>query len=144
MIIKIIPNQVPYFWEAIKFASTQADEVNSKDLQPYLNELLHALLSSKAQCFVALDDKKVLTGILITRLGVDKITGDTFLLLQSVYAWKALSNEIWREAYELFSAFARKEKCKYLLLTSRNPAIWERVENLGFRESNRTFIMNIF
>lgn len=143
MIIKILPKQIPVFWNAIKFAATQADEIDSKNMQPYLNELLHALLSNKAQCFVSLDNNRVLTGLLITRLCVDKITGDNFLLLQAVYTWQILPDEMWRETYELFLAFAAKEKCKYLLFTSRNPNIWDRTEKLGFKEKTRTFTLEI-
>jgi len=143
MIIKLIPNQIPVFWEAIKFASTKADEVDNKDLQPYLNELLQSLLSSKAQCFVSLDNNRTLTGLLITRLCINKITGNNFLLLQSVYTWKILSNKEWEETYSLFKSFAEKENCKYLLFTSRNPSIWDRTELLGFKESTRAFTLNI-
>ena len=48
MVIKLLSKQVPTFWEAIKVGVVRADEVKEKDLQPYLNELLQALLSDKA------------------------------------------------------------------------------------------------
>lgn len=143
MIVKILPTQVPAFWNAIKFATTQADEVDNKDMQPYLNELLHALLNDKAQCFVGLDDKRTLIGILITRISIDKITGEKFLLLQSVYTWEKLEDQIWRDTYDLFRSFAIKEGCKELLCNSRNPAIWNKVEKLGFKEKTRTFVLRI-
>jgi len=143
MIVKLLSKQVPVFWDAIKFAAAQADEVDNKDLQPYLNELLHALLSDKAQCFVNLDDKRTLTGLLITRIGIDRITGDKFLLLQSVYTWKILDDQVWRDTYNLFRQFAIKEDCKYLLFNSRNPAIWDRTKKLGFKEKVRTFTLSV-
>lgn len=143
MIIKLIPKQVPVFWEAIKVATTQADEVDSKDLQSYLNELLHALLSDKAQCFVGLDDNRTLIGILITRIGIDKITNDKFLLLQAVYTWEKLEDQVWKDTYDLFRSFAIKEGCKELLCNSRNPAIWNKVGMLGFKEKTRTFVLQI-
>jgi len=143
MIIKILSKQVPVLWEAIKFATTQADEVESKDLQPYLNELLHALLNDKAQCFVALNDKRVLAGVLVTRLNVNKITNEKFLLLQSVYAWKVLSDQVWKEAYEMFRAFAIKEGCTYLSYMSGNPSVWERMEKMDFKEKTRTFVLRV-
>lgn len=143
MIIKLLPNQVPFFWDAIKLATTQADEVDSKNIQPYLNELLQSLLSEKAQCFVSLDDKRVLTGLLITRVCIDKITGDKFLLIQSVYTWKLLTDQVWKDAYDLFRLFAIKEGCKYFSYSSSNPAIWDRASKLGFKEKTRTFILDI-
>ena len=143
MIIKILSKQVPLFWEAIKFATIKADEVESKDLQPYFNELLHSLLSDKAQCFVGLDDKKTLIGILITRVLVDRITEEKYLLLQSVYTWEKLEDQVWGETFDLFRQFAVKEGCKYLSYSSSNPAIWDRAEKLGFKEKTRTFSLQI-
>jgi hypothetical protein len=143
MIIKLLPEQVPLFWDAIKFAAVQADEIDNKDLQPYLNELLHSLLGEKAQCFAGLDDKRTLVGILITRLGIDKITGDKYLLVQAVYTWKMLSDQVWKDAYELFQLFAKKEECKYITFNSRNPAIWNKAEKLGFVEKTRTYSLKI-
>jgi hypothetical protein len=143
MIIKLIPNQIPLFWDAIKLGATQADEVDSKNLQPYLNELLHALLSDKAQCFASLDDNRVLTGVLITRIGIDKVTEDKFLFLQSIYVWKLLADQVWRDAYDLFSSFAVKEGCKYLSFNSRQRALWDRAEKFGFKEKTRTFTLKI-
>jgi len=143
MIIKIIPKQVPVFWNAIKAATTQADEVDSKDLQSYLNELLQSLLSNKAQCFVALNEKRILVGLLITRVKEDKITKDKFLFMQSVYTWESLEDQIWRRAYDITRLFAIKEGCKYLSFNSRNPNVWSRTEKLGFKEITRIFSLKI-
>jgi len=143
MIVKILSSQVPQFWEAIKFAATQADEVNVENTQLYLNELLHALLNDKAQCFTVLDDNRVLVGVLITRIEIDKITGERFLYLQIGYTWKSLEDKIWKETYEIFRSFATNLQCKYILFSSRNPAIWNRMEKLGFKEKIRTHSLNL-
>jgi hypothetical protein len=143
MIIKLLSVQIPKFWDALKFAVTKADEVESKDLQPYLNELLHALLNDKAQCFVALSDERTLKGVLITRVMLDKATGEKFLFIQSVYAWEKLSKEAWQGYYDLIISFSTNEKCKYLSLNSRNPAVWKLVESYSFTERLRTYTLNI-
>jgi hypothetical protein len=144
MIIKLIPKQVPVFWNAIKLAATQADEVDSKDIQPYLNELLHALLSNKAQCFVYLTEKRVLAGLLITRVMVDKITAKKYLLLQAAYVWEQQPMSEWTIMYNYFRAFAEKEQCSYISFSSRNPKMWSRPEALGFKESTRTFTLKLY
>jgi len=143
MIIKLLPNQIPFFWEAIKFATKQADEVESNNMQPYFNELLHALLSNKAQCYVYLNNDRILVGLLITRLKIDRITKDKFLFIQAVYAWRLLSDQVWRDTYNMVRSFATNEDCKYLLFNSSNPAIWGRTEKLGFKEITRTFSLKI-
>lgn len=143
MILKLLPKQIPVFWNAIKTGAVQADEVDSKDLQPYLNELLHSLLSDKAQCFVVLSKDKVLLGLLVTRVQVDKITGDKYLLLQVLYVWEKMEDATWIDSLNLVHQFAKKEQCKYLLFNSRNSAIWDRTKRYGFVEKTRTYSLKI-
>jgi len=143
MTIKLLASQIPQFWEAIKFAAIKADEVDEKHQQTYLNELLHALLSDKAQCFVQMDDSRMLAGLMITRITVDKITGEKSILLQALYVWQKIDSRVWTEAFGIIKEFASKEGCVYLTFTSRNPAIWERTTALGFVEKTRVFTMNV-
>jgi hypothetical protein len=138
MIIKLLSKQIPTFWESIKFATVQADEIDARDLQPYLNELLHTLLSDKAQCFIALNNERILKGLLVTRVMVDRVTSRKHLLLQSLYVWEKLNDADWREAYNVVKEFAEKEQCKSLSFSSRNPATWLRMDIFGFKEKTRT------
>lgn len=143
MIIKLLSPQVPQFFEAIKFTVKQADEVDDKDFQPYCNELLHALLNDKAQCFVRMDEKRTLIGMLVTRVMADKVTGEKYLFIQCLYSWKAQPDEAWMKDAEFVRQFAEKEECQYLSFTSRNEAIWELGKKLGFVERNRVFDLRI-
>lgn len=143
MILKLLPKQIPVFWEAIKTGAVQADEVDSKDLQPYLNELLHSLLSDKAQCFIVLDRNRVLISLLVTRVQVDKITGHKYLLLQILYVWEKMEDVTWVDALSLVRQFANKEQCRYLLFNSRNSAIWDRTKRYGFIEKTRTYSLKV-
>ena len=139
MLIKLISTQVVDFWEVIKFAVTRVDEVDSKDLQLYLNELLHALLSDKAQCFVRLSKDRILIALYITRIRTDKITGKKYLFIQNVYSFKATIDETWTQDADFLKEFAKKEKCSYLSFYSRNKRIWELGEMVGFKERYRVF-----
>lgn len=139
MIIKVLSSQIPSFWDAIKFTVQQADEVDDKDLQPYLNELLHALLNDTAQCFVHLDENRVLTALLVSRIMVDKITGEKYLFLQSLYSWQRQPDSVWVQDTDFVRQFARNAGCKYLSFTSRNEAMFNLGEKIGFREKCRTF-----
>ena len=139
MLIKLISTQVVDFWEVIKFAVTRVDEVDSKDLQLYLNELLHALLSDKAQCFVRLSKDRIIIALCITRIRADKITGKKYLFIQNVYSFKATIDETWTQDADFLKEFAKKEKCSYLSFYSRNKRIWELGEMVGFKERYRVF-----
>ena len=143
MIIKILSKQVPIFWEAIKSASVQADEVDRKNYQAYLNELLHALLSDKAQCFIRLSEERILLFILITRFQIDKVTGNKNLFVQSLYSWKKIDEETLQDAGNLVKNFAKREGCSHLFFESRHERVWQFAESLGFRECLRRFIFDL-
>lgn len=132
MIIKLLSVQIPKFWEPLKLAVTKADEVQEKDLQPYLNELLHTLLNDKAQCFIVLDENRVLKGILLTRILFDKVLNEKYLSLQSIYAWDKLFDADYKEGWDLVMRFAEKEDCKYLQGRSRHGNVLKIVQSLGF------------
>ena len=137
--IKLLPAQVVQQWELIKHIACKVDEVNERDLQPYLNELLHALLNSKAQCFVGLDDKKIVTGVLITRLIIDKITGEKYLFIQNAYSFKVADDESRKQDIDFLKEFAKEEQCAYMAFRSRNERIWELGKITGFKEKARIF-----
>lgn len=140
---RILPVQIPQLWEVIKFACVQADEVNKEDMPSYLNELLHALLSDKAQCFLRLGDDRTLLVLLVTRILVDKITGRKSLFLQCLYSWKSVPDEEWQDNFNFIKEFAEHEQCKIIFFEPRNPRVWKLAELFGCQETNRRFIFKI-
>ena len=140
---RILPVQIPALWEVIKFACVQADEVNKEDMPLYFNELLHALLSDKAQCFLRLGDDRTLLVLLITRVLVDKITSQKSLFLQVLYSWKAVEDKEWLDDFDFIKEFAKQEQCKDISFEPRNPRVWEIAKFLGCRETHRKFVFDI-
>lgn len=140
---KILPTQIPMFWEAIKFTCVQANNVAPEEVPTYCRELLISLLSGKAICMVALDDNKVLLAVLVCRIMVDRFSAKKYLLLQGVYAWEKLNDSIWLQAFELFLEFARLEKCDYITTISNNPKVWSNLAKIGFVEEGRTLTLHL-
>jgi hypothetical protein len=143
MIIKLIPKQIPAFWEAIKFTVKNANEVEDRHFQQYCNELLQALLNEKAQCFARLSDERVLEALLITRIQENKQTGERFLYAQSLYSWQVKPLNQWEGDFKFVIDFAKASGCQYISCQSINPRMWEIYERIGLRELQRTFILNI-
>jgi hypothetical protein len=139
MIFRILPTQIPYFWEAIKFACKEADEVKKEEMQNYFNELLQALLSDKAQCFVALDENKILHSIAVTRIVVDKVQHKNELLVQCLYSMTMMDDESVRRYFSFIASFASQVKCELITYNSSNPRIWKIAEVLGCTERYRSF-----
>lgn len=140
MTVKLLPTQIPEYWEIIKFATTTADEVDEKDLQAYLIELLHALLSNKAQCWFNIDKNRKVKSVLITRIVIDKITSDKQLLLQSFYPFQMTSIELFKEIQSLMVRFAKKEQCVQIILSSPDEEACKIAESLGYRETSKNFV----
>jgi len=142
-VIKLLAVQIVPFWETIKFVATKADEVDKKDLNPYLNELLHELLSDNAQCFIRMDEKRTLLALMITKILVNKITHEKYLYIQCLYSFQLVDSSIWEKDMKFIRQFAEKEECSYISFDSRNKRIQELGESIGFQEVNRNFAIRI-
>lgn len=140
MILKLLSIQIPDYWETIKYAVIKADEIEDKNIQSYLNQLLNDLLSDKAQCMVRIDSEhKEIIALMVTRFMINKITDQKYLNMQCMYAFKNVSNEEWQKDFDFIRNFAKSENCEYVNFFSRNPKIWKITETIGFKEVNREF-----
>lgn len=138
MFIQLLPRDIPRYWELIKVAATAADEVEKSAIPAYLRNLLMELLCEKAQCWVRVDDKEIAL-IYITRVLYNPQRDEKYLHIQVAYSWKRLPEELWNRDLQTLVRFAKREDCKYVGCMSRNPRIWEVVNNAGFSEATRVF-----
>lgn len=143
MAIKITSEQIPVFWEAIKFACVNADFVPQRHTESYLNKLLYELLSGKAQCFVRLSDKKSLQAIAVTKILEDEVTGVKSLRLKCLYSFQKHPIEDWMVDFEILKKFAIRNNCKNITGLTQNSNIIRMSEVLGFEESLRTYIYRL-
>ena len=142
-VYKLLSVQIVHFWDAIKYACIKADEVDEKNLASYFNELLQALLSDKAQCFVILDEQRILHGIAITRITVDKVQDKKEVLLQAFYSMRTVSDVETRKYFNILLELAKKESCTGITFSSRNEKIWYMAGLVGCKEKNRNFTFEL-
>lgn len=138
-IYMLLPVQIPMFWEAIKYSGVHADEVDPKDYAAYFNELLHALLSDKAQCFVVLDENRILCSLFITRLFQDKAVDKKKLQIQCLYSMSTMTNDEANKYLAFIIKFAKKESCVEVMFNSRNSRVWELAEATNCVMKSRTY-----
>jgi hypothetical protein len=139
MIIKLLPTQIPIFWETIKYAVVQVDEIEQKYQTSHLNRILHSLLNDKSQCFVRLSPTKQLLSIMIAMISLNKMTDAKTLTIQALYSWRLVSDTEWQKDWVFVREFAQKEKCTRISFESKSPRIWQLGESVGFKEQMRTF-----
>ncbi len=140
MLIKLLPNQIPMLWNQIKFAAVNADRINEKDRESYLVRLLYSLLGNKAQCFIRLDESRILQAVIITRLMVDEMTGDNSLLVQCLYSFQGVPDSAWSDDLDAIKIFALKNRCKKIISYSNNKRVFDLANQLGFEERFRCFV----
>jgi len=142
-IYRLLPMQIPLFWDAIKYACIKADMIKTDEYSGYFNELLQALLSDKAQCFVVLDESKILHTIAITRLIVNRTQLTKELDIQCMYSMTAMKDAEISNYFSVISDFAKQEDCKRVTFNGNNWRIWQIAEILGCVERYRSFIFEI-
>ena len=143
MIHKIVASQIPQFWDTIKFAALNADNIAENDRQLYLNNLLAFLLCDKAQCFVRSNETRELLAIVITRITKDEITGEKALYISSLYSFKAVPNMQWESDIKAIERFAHANGCKKIIAVSNNQRVFEIANKLGFVERYRSFALEV-
>ena len=142
-IFRLLPVQIVPFWEAIKFACKEADEVKKEEMSNYFNELLQALLSDKAQVFIVLDDKRILHSIAITRITFNKVRQIKELLIQCLYSMTTIDDTSLLKYFSFIVEFAKQEGCSLITYNSRNPRIWQIASVVGCKEISRTFAFSL-
>lgn len=143
MIIKVLPNQIPQLWDAIKFAAVSVDRIGENERPLYLNRLLAALLNDTAQCFVRMNGERQLQGIAITRFTQDEVTGERSLFINCLYSFQGVDRDQWESDFAYIREFAKVSGCKNITAYSNNPRVFEIVESVGFKERYRCFITEV-
>ena len=141
----LLADQVPSFWETIKFAVAKVYAIEEKDAPVIFNDILQSMLSDKYQVFIKRSDdgKKTLQSILITEINIHKITGFKTLRIECLYSFKYSDIKGWEDFFNFLLDFAKSQHCERIIYESNVARIWEIAEQLGFFESFRTFTYKV-
>jgi hypothetical protein len=143
MIVKLLANQIPTFWDSIKYCMTIVNEVDDAIKQFYFNELLQSLLSDNSQCFVRFSETRILNSLMITKIKIDKLTGDKSINIQGLYAFKKSSDKEWLEDFKLVRSFANNQQCKFITFETNNRRVAELGRLVGFKDGKTAYILDL-
>ena len=143
MAIMLTVDQIPAFWEAIKFASANADQVEEEFRGKYFNRLLYQLLSGKAQCFVELSSDRRLRAMAITKVMTDEIRDESTLLVSCLYAFEKRDKSIWSDDMKALYQFAKKSNCRTITCWATNEKIVELCKYVGMNQRFESFVMEV-
>ena len=137
MKIKILPHQVPRFWETVKFSYQEVEQIPAYRQPAFYTSVLHDLMSHKATLWIRMDENRTLIGLVITRIMADKVMGEKYMRIDTIYSWKKLEIGEWETDLMTLYEFAKQQECSYIQSYSSNPKILEYVKHLGFKEVAR-------
>ena len=132
MILRLLPSQVPKWWELIKFGTLSVNGLVSEPrVMEYCNNLLASLMSEKYQAWVGVDDTtKEIKGVAITAIRKD-IGGIPYLLIEAVYGFVASPLNDHDDFASQMVAFARNAGCDSVYADITIPRIKMAAERLG-------------
>ena len=140
MINQLLPDQIATLWDYIKYAFEQSVPPSADRGIYDSNQVLSALLSGKAQCWILyekIDNVRRFEGVVITEIIRDNIMGVRNLLIYSLYG-DNISNRSWREGLVALAKWGIKNGCRNIVGYTDNKLIVNKV--LQFGGSISTFI----
>jgi hypothetical protein len=143
MHIRVLPSQIPQVWEAVKYAVVQLDEVPQEQHNAYFVWLLQDLLSEKAQCWVTLNEDRVLLNVSLTRLVEHAWTQERELHVSCMYAFQGLTDETVTALLQMYMDCAKTMGCVRVVGTSRHPRAYAVMERQGLVPYARTYVKHV-
>lgn len=143
MIVQLSYNQVPAFWEAIKHCLIKANKVPESVEMEFTNRQLERIMSGEGQCWVVFsigaDGSRQLYAIVTTRVSDDKIYGVRFLVIESIYGFRKIEADLYKDGLEKLRKFAEVMKCEAIIAETGSRRIKEMLLESGFEEQHTTY-----
>lgn len=133
-LIRMLPDQAAHYWPILSkgFMSSLPPGVVPSDV--VVNNLLIGVMRKNYDCWIVKAERnskeKAVAGA-ITQVTIEPTTGQRTLLIYSLYARTMLSKEEWKEAFDLLSQVAAKNKCVRISGYTMNESIVSIVNSLG-------------
>jgi len=144
IIVQLLPDQVPKYWEIIKYVTVKANHYAERDIPKQLNFLLFKLLSCKAQCFIGVgEETRQVEAMLITSIINDKITDERSVFINVLYSFKVNSLDEWQDHSRVLLKLAKKHKCNIITTYSNNDRVFDILEKLGFIKRTNLYVKEL-
>jgi len=124
MLIHIPPTQVADYWDVIKKACLEADQVAAEHTVVYCNNLLQDLLSGKRHCLFYMIDSAIQV-VLVYYIKSDALTGVVTMTVANLYSFVHKTDEEWQDVVERLKLIAKSWKCTKICGETIHPRIEE-------------------
>jgi hypothetical protein len=131
MFIKLLPNQVPTYWDIIKHGCQHVLPPMTADNEAAMNGVLKNLLTGQLQCWVSFGDSQQFKGFVVTEISTDSFSDQRFLRLYVLYGLRPLTEDDWKEGFEKLEIFARSNNCHVMTGYTNNELLCDKIKKLG-------------
>lgn len=143
MLIKLLPEQVARNWEAVRYSIEQSTEsLPGENVDRFANVLEEVFLN-KMHVWLSVNERKVVEGVVTTRLQKDQVSGTRTLFIYSVYGYVDVSYKSWAEGFKSLCKFAEAERCSYISAMTANDSLVRLAERLGGRADYRHIVIGL-
>ena len=135
--IKLQADQVFLFWDLIKHGIIQAYKIPQDHRQSFAVKYLERLLTGLSQAWIAYDeeeDKKKITCIVSTKIINQEEYGVKVLLIDTLYGFRLISDELIDIAITSFEAYAKANDCNAILAEYSPKRVGDILARMGFEE----------
>ena len=131
VLVKLTPDQVAAYWDAIRPTIEAAlPPIADPESEERMNNILARLLADNMHCWVVQRDGQIF-GVGTVIIQEDAATKNRDLLLYSVYASAGATKEDWKDALDTVSRWAISKGCKRFVGYTTNPEMIRILEMLG-------------
>jgi hypothetical protein len=146
MIVKLQPTQITAFWEAIRLAYMEAQNITVEKQGAAAVFLLQGLLSGKLSCWVIYAEEKEgrhIHAVAITSISQNMAHGNRHVLVEAIYGFRKLSDELATEGIQKLTEFARANDCQVIIAGTSSGRIKELAELTGFAKSHEVYELKV-
>jgi hypothetical protein len=143
LFLRILPSQIPTFWDHIKFAVSKVNSLEGIKLESYLNIVLVRLLNEKESCFIRVSEDRELMAVVLTRFMTNPITENKTLLLDLIYSFKVASDSEWIDNMKVIKKYASNSGCDEIMAYSYIPRMFEILEMIGMKHTIRLYSCDV-
>ena len=143
MIVRLLPSQIPDYWEFIKYAAVTVNRLTGeKDITTYCRNLLKNIMAEKYQVWLIYSEDKIIKTVAITSIFLD--IGDIpHLLLDVGYGYNPSSEYDKIELVEAMAKFAKTIGCNSIIAYTKEPLAINALKKMGLEETFKIFSRSV-
>lgn len=147
MIIRLQPEQIADYWDIIKHAACQTNNISTEVAEEYSNNLFQLLLMERYQAWAGFDvledGSKRFIGVLITAIFYDELAARRSLHLYGIYAFRAVDDSMLKEGLSAVLQFAKSEHCYQIFGFTNNERLLRFLEENNFLVDIKRFALEV-